>query len=266
MRSYRMLQESAAYIKNKIDEVPDLAMILGTGLSNILSDWEIIAEIPYGDIPHFPRSTVKGHLGRLLYGKIGDRPVIVLSGRVHYYEGYSMEECGYATEVMGVLGVKTMIVTCAVGAINREITPPDLVVLCDHIKLCADSPLRGLNIDEIGVRYPDMTNAYTPDLIELAKQIAYSLGISMQEAVYGYMSGPQFETPAEIRALEVMGADVVGMSVVPEVIIAAHSGIRVLGIGWASNMAAGIQMEGISLKEQATDDFSRLMKVLVNEL
>ena len=197
--------------------------------------------LAYRDIPGFPISTVSYQKGELIVDRVGEKTVLFFNGRFHFYEGWEMWQAAYPTTVSHLLGVKTMIITNAAGGINADVLiPGDLVLLTDHIKLCADSPVRGFNEPQLGERFFDMQAVYDKPLRALAHTCAEELGFALKEGVYGYMTGPQFETPAEIRALRLLGADVVGMSTVPEIIEAAHSGICVLGISCVTNLAAGV--------------------------
>ena len=241
-----MLKESRDYIQNIFGKTPvETAIILGSGLGGFVNEIPVINQIDYGDIPHFPVSTVCGHSGKLLLAEINNIPVLIMNGRFHYYEGYSVSELAYPIRTLRLLGVKTLIVTNAVGGINPALNEGDFVLITDHIKFFDDSPLRGKNADEFGERFPDMTNAYSTELIQRIKDISIDIGVPVHEGVYAFMSGPNFETPAEIRALSVLGADVVGMSTVPEVITAVHAGMRVLGISVVTNKAAGLSPNGI---------------------
>jgi purine-nucleoside phosphorylase len=244
---YEDYQESADFIREKISIKPKIAVVLGSGLGSLTEKIEALFEIPYRDIPHFPVSTAPGHAGKMIFGTLAGQDVIFMSGRFHYYEGYSMQEISYYVRVLSLLGVKTMIMTNAAGGVNRAFAPGDFMLISDHIKLFDDSPLRGGNIDEFGVRFPDMTEVYTKELIQLAKQAVD--GFVPKEGVYAFMPGPMYETPAEIRMLETLGADAVGMSTVPEAITAAHCQMRVLAISCITNMAAGILGEPLSSDE-----------------
>lgn len=245
MESYRyeQYQESAAWLRQHIGMEPRTAMILGSGLSFMADLLEQRVVIPYGEIPHFPQATVKTHAGQMVCGMLKDRPVLMMNGRYHYYEGHPMQAVAYPVRVMKLLGIRHLIITNAAGGINRAFSGGTVMLITDHIKLMGDSPLRGINLEEFGVRFPDMTNAYTPRLRELARQVAKEECIDVKEGVYGYAYGPQYETPAEVRALGILGADAVGMSTAPEVIAAAHCGMEVLGVSCITNMAAGITGE-----------------------
>lgn len=264
--TFAQYQESADYIRAKIgDFKPRTAMILGSGLGFLGDEVENAAAVPYQDIPHFKTSTAPGHKGRLVFGCLEGKNVAVMQGRMHHYEGYSYEEVAYAVRVLRLLGADTLIVTNAAGCVNTEWVPGDLMLIKDHIKLFMESPLRGPNIPEFGVRFPDASKLYTPELRNMAREVADRLGIELREGVYMYFPGPQYETPAEVRAARILGADAVGMSTAPEVITAGHCGMRVLGFTLLTNMAAGIldqpltEREVLEAGERCRDKFSRLV-------
>ncbi|MBZ4646001.1 MAG: purine-nucleoside phosphorylase [Petroclostridium sp.] len=265
------MRESAEYLRKKLNVQPEVAIVLGSGLGMLADEIEQAVEINYSDIPNFPVSTVEGHAGKLVVGKLKGRHVMAMKGRFHYYEGYSMDEVVFPVRVMKLLGINNLLVTNAAGGINKDFEPGDLMLIKDHIKFFSESPLRGKNIDEFGLRFNDMSNAYTEDLRELAKEVAYGLGITVREGVYAFMPGPSYETPAEIRMLGIVGADAVGMSTVPEVIAAAHAGMKVLGISCITNMAAGIldqplhHQEVMDTAERARDKFITLVKAIVEK-
>ncbi len=236
----RKVKEAAAVVRRRIDEVPVVAITLGSGLSEAFGIPDGGVTIDTAEIPAFPRPTVAGHAGEIWVGRIEDLPVIIQRGRVHYYEGWTLDEVTFATRLFALLGVRILIVTNASGAINPDLSAGDLVLISDHINMLGENPLRGANIDELGPRFPDMSAAYTPRLRELAKSVAREEGIELKEGVYVATLGPSYETPAEIRAFSRLGADIVGMSTVPEVIVAAHAGIEILGISIATNLAAGV--------------------------
>ncbi len=266
------IKETAAFLMSKIRVVPKLAVILGTGLSEFANLLEDRIEIPYCNIPGFPQSTVTGHPGRFVFGKLNDKYIAVMQGRVHCYEGYTMREITFPIWVLKAMGVETLIVTNAAGAIKRDYEPGDLVIITDHIKMCLESPLMGIGDNEFGNRFHDMTHAYSKELIEVAKEVAYGKGISIEEGVYAFMGGPQFETPAEIKMLELMGADLVGMSTVPEVITATHLGMRVLAMSCVTNYAAGISDKPIShedvkqIGEEIRERFEYLMSGIISRI
>ncbi|HDS29095.1 MAG TPA: purine-nucleoside phosphorylase [Candidatus Acetothermia bacterium] len=227
-------------IRRIVPDVPDVAITLGSGLSEAFSLPAGGVSVPGEEIPGFPVPKVSGHAGDLWIGPLAGRRVILQRGRVHYYEGYSMEDVVFATRLFAKLGVGTLIVTNAAGAVRADIAAGDIVLLTDHINMLGANPLRGANLEDLGPRFPDLSRAYTPKLRALAHQVAASLGIRVQEGVYLAAPGPSYETPAEIRAFRALGADLVGMSTVPEVIVAAHAGMQVLGVSLATNEAAGV--------------------------
>jgi len=240
------LAEAHSYLEERVTVLPELGVILGSGLGAFA---DLVLEkqvIPYKDIPHFPTSTVEGHAGQLVFGKVEGRKVVVMQGRFHFYEGYTMQEVTFPIRVMQVLGVTGLVVTNAAGGINPDFHPGELILIKDHLNLMGDNPLRGANLSSLGPRFPDLSEAYNRDWRQKALVIARELGINPQEGVYAAMSGPNYETPAEIRFLRSSGADMVGMSTVPEVIVANHGGMQVLGISCVTNMAAGILRQKLS--------------------
>ncbi len=234
------INETVAEIVLRHPQRPILGLILGSGLGAYADTLEGRTVIPFQDLPHFPRSTVPGHSGNLVLGEAAGIPVAVLQGRVHFYEGYAMEEVVYPARVLGSLGIRRLIVTNAAGGINVGFQPGDLMLIRDHINLMGTNPLIGKNFDELGVRFPDMSEAYDGGMLATALRIAGGLGIALRQGVYLGLTGPSYETPAEIRMFRTLGADAVGMSTIPEVIVANHMGIRVLGLSCITNMAAGI--------------------------
>ena len=237
---YEQVLESAAYIRSVTAQQPTLGIILGSGLGALVDVMEDKTVIPYGDIPHFPQSTVPGHAGNLVVGRIGSTTVAAMQGRFHYYEGFTMDQVTYPLYVMKMLGITGLIVTNACGGVNRSFTPGDLMLITDYISFMAPNPLIGHNDERFGPRFPDMTEAYSRRLMAKADETAASLGFSLQRGVYALFSGPCFETAAEIRAFAALGADAVGMSTVPETIVANYLGMEVLGISCITNMATGI--------------------------
>lgn len=246
MEKYKI---AAEYIRSRISGNPEIAIILGTGLGPLVNALEDATEIDYTDIPGFPQTTVEGHAGKLVFGRLGGKRALVMKGRFHFYEGYDIDKLIFHIRVFKMLGIGNMLVTNAAGGINPGFAPGDLMLITDHISFFAPSPLRGRNLDEFGPRFPDMCNAYDAGLTDMAKKVAAKEGIRLREGVYAFAQGPMFETPAEIRALNAMGADAVGMSTVPEVIAARHSDIKVLGISCITNMAAGVLDEPIKHDE-----------------
>jgi purine-nucleoside phosphorylase len=233
-------EAAAAAIRAAGAEPPRVAVVLGSGLNELADRLPAGVTIPYERIPHFPRPTVAGHHGRAIAGRLHGLPVLMLQGRFHYYEGHDLETVTFPIRVMQRLGVSALILTAATGGIRGDLRPGDLVVLSDHLNLLGVNPLRGLNDERLGTRFPDMTGVYSARLRETAREEAERLGIRLAEGVYGCVSGPCYETPAEIRMMRTLGADVIGMSTVPEAIVARHAGIEVLGIALVSNAAAGV--------------------------
>jgi len=242
-------QRAAKYILSQSRLRPKIAVVLGTGLGAFADDLTTPTRVPYGKIPGFPKPTVEGHAGRLVIGKVDEIPVAAMRGRVHFYEGYSVKEVVYPMRVLRQMGIQAVILTNAAGAINLGFSQGALVVIRDHLSLNGINPLIGPNEDRFGPRFPDMSQAYCTKYREIAIAEGRKLGLDVKEGVYAALSGPSFETPAEIRCLRTMGADMVGMSTVPEVIVARHMGIRVLGISCVTNMAAGILDQPISHAE-----------------
>ena len=271
--TFAQYQESADYIKSRLGGfVPRVAMVLGSGLGYLGDQVDEPIVVPYGDIPHFKASTAPGHKGQLVFGQLENKPVAVMQGRMHHYEGYSYEEVAYAVRVLRLLGCETLIVTNAAGCVRTDWKAGELMLITDHIKMFSESPLRGENLPQFGVRFPDASHLYTPRLQELARQTAKEQGIDLREGVYFYCYGPQYETPAEIRAARVLGGDAVGMSTAPEVIVAGHCGMEVLGFTLLSNMAAGILDQPLSEQEvldagvAAREKFSGLVRACLKKL
>ena len=249
---------AADYIRGVLSDrtLPAVCIVLGSGLGPLSEMAEDAIEIPYQDIPGFPVSTAPGHKGSLIAGNLSGKPVFMMNGRFHYYEGYPMETVTFYVRVMGRLGVKVLLLTNASGGINLEMKVPELVAITDHLSFNAEPVLRGPNIVEFGTRFPDQCHVYDPELTDTLVNSARDLNIRISRGVYAYTKGPQYETPAEIRALRVMGADCVGMSTVPEAIAASHMGIRVAAMSCITNMAAGIS--GNPLSEQEVLDNASL--------
>jgi len=244
------VQETARYIREQItDEPVSIAMILGSGLGVMAQELEDPITLNYHDIPGFPVSTVIGHAGELVTGYLEGKRVMVMNGRFHYYEGHSMDTLAFPVQVMKSLGIEHLLVTNAAGCVNVAWNPGDLMVISDHIKLISDNPLRGENLEMLGERFFDMSEAYDKKLRALAHRCAGEIGITLREGIYQLFSGPSFETPAEVRFARMCGADAVGMSTVPEVIAANHAGMKVLGISCMTNMAAGILSQPLDHQE-----------------
>jgi purine-nucleoside phosphorylase len=270
MYSYEDLNETVRYIKSKLGSVPKVAIVLGSGLGPLVDDIKNSIEIDYKDIPGFPLSTVEGHAGKLVCGELGNKPVIAMKGRFHYYEGYDVSQVVIAIRVFKLLGINDLLVTNAAGGINKAFSPGDLMIIRDHISFFAPSVLRGKNFDQFGPRFPDMSEAYSKKLREVLRKASDEAGVKMQEGVYVFTQGPMYETPAEIRALSALGADAVGMSTVPEVIAARHAGMNVMGISCITNMAAGILNQPLNHEEvmqtakQAEQNFTHVVKKVID--
>ncbi|MCM3652196.1 purine-nucleoside phosphorylase [Metabacillus litoralis] len=269
---YNQIKEAANYVKVKFNDTPKVGLILGSGLGVLADEIEQSVKIPYDEIPNFPVSTVEGHAGQLVFGTLKGAKVVAMQGRFHFYEGYSLDKVTAPVRVMKELGVETLIVTNAAGGINELFEAGDLMLITDHINNMGANPLIGPNDSNIGVRFPDMSESYNLNLREMAKSSANELNIKLQEGVYVGNTGPSYETPAEIRALRTLGGDAVGMSTVPEVIVAKHAGLNVLGISCISNMAAGIlnqplsHDEVIETTEKVRVNFLNLVKSIVEKI
>ena len=237
---YKQVTDSAAYLRSVLPCRPTIGIILGSGLGGLVDQMDRKTVIPYETIPHFPRSTVAGHAGNLVFGYLGKQSVLAMQGRFHFYEGFSMREVTYPLYVMKQLGIENLIVTNAAGGINRDFAPGDLMLLTDHINFLGTNPLMGPNDERFGPRFPDLSEAYSKGLLRKAEAVAKELEIAYRTGVYLATTGPSYETAAEIRAFSAMGADAVGMSTVPEVIVANYLGMEVLGISCITNLATGI--------------------------
>ncbi|MBM3765028.1 MAG: purine-nucleoside phosphorylase [Acidobacteria bacterium] len=264
---------AAAVVRRQIGGVePAVGMVLGSGLGAFADELTARVEVPYGDIPHWPGSTAIGHAGKLVSGLLGTTPVIVLAGRAHLYEGYSARRVSFPTRVLHTLGIHSLVLTNAAGGINLSYSQGALVALSDHINLQGTNPLIGPNEDDWGPRFPDMSEAYSKEYRALAKEAAAALGFTLPEGVYAALSGPSYETPAEIRYLRAIGADLVGMSTAPEAIVANHMGLKVLAISCVTNMAAGVLDQKIDHEEvletgrQVRTRFTELLKAVVPRL
>ncbi len=243
------IQNAVQYIRSKSSIQPQVGVILGSGLGNVVDAVDAETTIPYGEIPGARASSVIGHQGRMILGHANGLPVAVMQGRVHFYEGYEMDEVMFLSRVLGRLGIAKLIVTNAAGGVNTSYVAGDLMLISDHINFMGVNPLRGPNIEDLGLRFPDMTEAYPESLRNVAKEVAAAMNLKLQEGVYLALSGPTYETPAEIRAFRVLGADAVGMSTVPEVIAMSHMNIPVLGISCITNMAAGVLKQKLHHQE-----------------
>ena len=243
------IEEATAYIRRTWQGTPKAGLILGTGLGGLAEQIDQQAAIPYGDIPHFPVSTVQSHAGRLVCGTLRGTPIIAMEGRFHYYEGYSLQQVTFPVRVMRALGAESLLVTNAAGGINPQLDLADLVVIEDHINLLPDNPLRGVNDDRLGPRWPDLCEPYSRNLIQMARGAALELGIHLHKGVFVAVAGPNLETRAEYRMLKLMGADVVGMSTVPEVLVAVHAGMKVLGFSVVTDLCLPDHLEPVDISK-----------------
>jgi purine-nucleoside phosphorylase len=269
---YARAEQAARTIRSRTELKPQLALILGSGLGGFADEFVEAVAIPYGEIPGFATSTAEGHAGRLVIGKVGTVPVVAMQGRVHFYEGYSLEEVTFPIRVFKLLGVKRLVLTNAAGGIDIELNQGALMVISDHLNLMGVNPLRGPNDERFGPRFPDLSEAYSRKLQEQAVDEAHKLGVDLRRGIYAALAGPSYETPAEIHMLRGLGADAVGMSTVPETIVARHMGIDVLGISCITNMAAGISDEPINHAEvmetgrRVRETFTKLLRGIISRL
>ena len=272
MTFYDRVKESADYIRSRLPWTPDVAVILGSGLGKIVDAFENKVVIPYKEIPHFPQSTVAGHAGNLVYGTLGSTAVLAFQGRFHYYEGFAMKEVAYPVYVMKLLGIGSMIVTNACGGINQNFQPGDLMIIDDFINSLSVNPLMGENDERFGPRFPDMSEPYSRRLRDKADETARELGIEVKHGVYTLFQGPYYESAAEIRMYQRAGSDAIGMSTVPEAIVAAHCGMLVLGLTLCTNMCAGILDQPLSGEEVmeiaalSSKKFSALVRKCLEEM
>ena len=269
---YERAEHAARVIRARTKLEPRIALVLGSGLGGFADEFDEAVGISYEEIPGFKTSTAQGHAGRLVIGKVDEVPVVAMQGRVHYYEGYSLEEVTFPVRTFKLLAVKTLILTNASGGINVELSQGTLMVISDHLNMVGDNPLRGANDERFGPRFPDMSAVYAPELQALVVEEAKEIGVVVRRGIYGALSGPNYETPAEIHLLRNLGADAVGMSTVPEAIVARHMGLEVLGISCITNMAAGIGDQPINHEEvMATGDrvretFAKLLRRVVSRI
>ena len=271
--TYQQYLESAEALREKLNGFqPKVLLILGSGLGALGDEVEDPIIVPYEEVPHMKHSTAPDHKGQFVFGRLAGQNVAVMQGRLHAYEGWSFADASYPVRLLRLLGAETLIVTNAAGAVNTAFDVGDIMLITDHIKLFGVSPLCGPNVDEFGPRFPDMTHAYTPALQEIARNNAKTLDIRLQEGVYMQFTGPCFETPAEIRAARTLGADAVGMSTVPEVIVASHCGMKVLGFTLCTNMAAGVLDQPLTGEEvilagkEAAPRFAALVKACLAQV
>jgi purine-nucleoside phosphorylase len=267
-----MLNNTVEFIKQKTgDFKPEIGIVLGSGLGELADEYCDTA-IDYKDIEGFETSTVAGHKGRLVFAEIEGKKVVMMQGRFHYYEGHSIQKVVYPIKVMKKLGVKMLILTNAAGGVNPSFNPSDLMIITDHINYIGVNPLIGTNDDSMGERFPDMSEIYTPDYVELVKKIGESIGVDLQEGVYMAFTGPSYETPAEVRMAKTLGADAIGMSTVPEAIVASWCGMKVIGLSCICNSAAGVSTVGLSHNDvirsanTAKDKFKKLVKEVIKKL
>ena len=266
------IDRAVSVVRARVSLAPQVAIILGSGLGALAGEVRADAVVPYAEIPGFPRSTVEGHAGNLLVGQLEGRAVAVMQGRAHFYEGYSLADVVFPVRVIRALGARVLLVSNAAGGINRLWSSGDLMIIADHINFMGSNPLMGPNDPDLGPRFPDMSQAYEPDLIALAERAALAEGIAIRKGVYAGVHGPSYETPAELRMLRGWGADAVGMSTVPEVIAARHMGMRVLGITAITDMATGEQIKTVTHEDvmavarEIEPKFIRLVKRIVREM
>ncbi len=269
---YERAEHAARTIRARYTEQVRVALVLGSGLGAFADDLEDSLALSYEEIPGFARSTVEGHAGRLVLGRVAGVAVAAMQGRFHYYEGYAFEEVTFPIRTLGLLGVKTLVLTNAAGGLNNTFTQGSLIVISDHLNLMGTSPLRGVNDARFGPRFPDMTSVYDHEYQETAIREARGIGLELRRGIYAGLSGPSYETPAEIRMLRLLGADAVGMSTVPEAIVARHMGIRVLGLSCITNMAAGVldrpidHSEVIETGERVRQTFAELLRRVIPKL
>ena len=268
----QQIKETADYIRTKVEVLPKIGIILGTGLGELVNHIEIKKEIEYSSIPNFPISTVEGHSGKLIFGNLGDKYVVAMQGRFHYYEGYDMKQVTFPVRVMKSLGIDTLFVSNAAGGMNKEFKVGDIMIITDHVNLFPENPLRGKNYEELGTRFPAMTEAYSKRLISMADAIAKENSIRVMHGVYVGTAGPTFETPAEYEYFRIIGGDAVGMSTVPEVIVANHAGMEVFGVSVITDLG-GKDVTDVPTHEevqkaaiQAQPFMTKIMKELVNRI
>lgn len=266
------IKEACDFIKSKINNTPEIGLILGSGLGSLADEVENRVEVKYSDIPHFPVSTVVGHAGQFVYGNLEGKKVIMMQGRFHFYEGYDMQTVTFPVRVLKMLGVEKLIVTNAAGGVNTSFKPGDLMLITDCINMAGTNPLIGGNLDEFGPRFPDMSQPFNKELNKIALEASREEGVPVVQGTYLMLSGPTYETPAEVRMVRILGADAVGMSTVSEVIVANHSGLKVLGISCITNMACGIldqplnHAEVIETSNRVKGNFSKLVKGIVRRM
>ncbi len=263
------IEAAASYILSRVKTRPEVGMVLGSGLGDFADTLENPVRISFTEIPHFPAATAPGHVGALVFGRKMGKDVVVLQGRIHYYEGLSQMEITLPTRVLAAIGVKTLVLTNAAGGVNTGFHPGDLMMISDHINYSGSNPLIGQNLDTFGPRFPDVSDLYTASLRSAVRAAAAEAGIKLQEGVYMMFSGPNYETPAEVRMARILGADAVGMSTVPEALVAGHSGLQVVGISCITNMAAGVlpqkldHSEVVEIANRVHDTFQDLLNIVL---
>jgi len=269
---YSRAEHAARLIRSRTREEPRVAIVLGSGLGGLADEFQDATAIPYEEIPGFAKSTAEGHVGRLVIGKLDGIPVLAMQGRVHFYEGYSLEQVTFPVRTFKLLGIKTLILTNAAGGIDVELSQGALMVISDHLNLMGANPLRGINEERFGPRFPDMSEVYSRELQRLVIEEGRAMGIELRRGIYAALSGPSYETPAEIHMFRTFGADAVGMSTVPEAIVARHVGLEVVGISCITNMAAGISDQPINHEEvmetgnRVRNTFAQLLRRLIVRL
>ncbi|MSR93317.1 purine-nucleoside phosphorylase [Clostridiaceae bacterium 68-1-5] len=269
---YERLQRCLGSVREKTDFVPEVGIILGSGLGDFAEEIQVEKRVPYEEIEGFPVSTVAGHKGQFVFGYVGKTPIVAMQGRVHFYEGYTMQEVVLPTRLMGLLGIKKLVLTNAAGGVNTAFQAGDFMMLTDHIAFAVPSPLIGKNLEELGTRFPDMSNVYDKDLQEVIRKVAKECDVAIQEGVYMQFTGPAYETPAEVKLSRILGADAVGMSTACEAVAAKHMGLQVCGISCITNMAAGILPQKLDHKEvqetadRVAKDFKKLVTKLLEEI
>lgn len=266
------ITEAKAYIQSKMNVVPEIGVILGSGLGSLADEITNAVSIPYGEIPHFSKSEAVGHANELVIGELEGKTIVAMKGRYHYYEGYSLQEVTFPVRVLKALGIEKLVITNACGAINTDFEAGELMLITDHLNLVGSNPLIGKNNDELGPRFTDVSEVYNRELRAVATKVAEEQDIVLREGVYAWWSGPVYETPAEIRMMRVLGADAVGMSTVPEAVVAVHAGLKVLGVSCLTNMACGILDEPLSHDEvlataaKSRSAFIGLIKGILKEM
>ncbi|MEG0935139.1 MAG: purine-nucleoside phosphorylase [Clostridia bacterium] len=263
------IAQAAKYLLDKSGIRPEIAVVLGSGWGGLIGEVEGAVRIPYAEVPGMKASTVPGHTGEWVFGRVAGRQVAVMSGRLHYYEGYDLKTVTFPTRVIRAMGVRLLILTNAAGAVNTDFAPGDLMLMTDHLNMTGANPLIGPNDELLGPRFPDMGSAYDKGLLCIARKVSKALGFPVKEGVYAWMTGPSYETPAEIRMLRALGADAVGMSTVPEAIVASHAGMRTLGASCMTNMAAGVldqpltHKEVLETAERVKESYAKYLRALI---